>query len=66
MTLWGHGYVNVINASSKYVGPCYYVNLSEFVEPSMLLMPVCKYVGSWYYANGSEVVGPLCYVNQYR
>ena len=33
MTLWGHNYVNVIDAGSKYVGPCYYVNVSEFVEP---------------------------------
>ena len=33
MNLWGHGYVNVIDAGSEYVGLWYYVNVSEFVGP---------------------------------
>ena len=66
MTLWGHGYVNVIDAGSEYVGPCYYVNMSEFVEPRcylMLLIPVATLWEPWYYVKVSEGVGPLYYFN---
>ena len=50
MTLWSHGYVNVIDAGSEYVGPSYYVNMSEFVEPRCYLIVI---------DTGSDFVGAM-------